>query len=97
MKMLMLNGNEKYCYGVSLPAAPEYCAKIEAGDLMLYGSNCVVLFYGKAGGYSYTRIGKLDSTEGLATAVGRGEVSVTFEKANSGDKSNEKVNNRSNR
>lgn len=64
---------------------------------MLYGSNCVVLFYGKAGGYSYTRIGKLDSTEGLATAVGRGEVSVTFEKANSGDKSNEKVNNRSNR
>jgi hypothetical protein len=48
---------------------------------MLYGSNCIVLFYGSAGGYSYTRIGKLVSTAGLAAAVGSGSASVTFEKA----------------
>ena len=48
---------------------------------MLYGSNCLVLFYGAAGGYSYTRIGKLTSTDGLAKAVGDGEATVTFEKA----------------
>ena len=48
---------------------------------MLYGSNCVVLFYGAAGGYSYTRIGRLTSTAGLASALGTGSASVTFDKA----------------
>ena len=79
--MTELNGNEKYAYGVSLPTAAQYYGKIEAGDLMLYGSNCLVLFYGSAGGYSYTRIGKLVSTVGLAAAVGFGSAVVTFEKA----------------
>ena len=81
LNMTELNGNEKYRYGVALPTAAQYFAKIEAGDLMLYGSNCLVLFYGAAGGYSYTRIGKLTSTGGLAKAVGNGTASVTFEKA----------------
>lgn len=81
VSMTELNGNEKYHYGVSLPTAAKYCSEIEAGDLMLYGSNCLVLFYGSAGGYSYTRIGKLVSTAGLAAAVGSGSASVTFEKA----------------
>lgn len=90
LSMNELNGNEKYCYGVSLPSAPEYYDKIEPGDLMLYGSNCIVLFYGKAGGYSYTRIGKLTSAEGLAEAVGSGAVSVTFDKAKAAEKNKEK-------
>ena len=81
VSMTELNGNEKYAYGVSLPTAAQYYSKIEVGDLMLYGSNCLVLFYGSAGGYSYTRIGKLVSTTGLATAVGPGSAVVTFEKA----------------
>ena len=81
LSMNELNGNEKYCYGVSLPTASKYYGKIEPGDLMLYGSNCLVLFYGVAGGYSYTRVGRLTSTDGLAAAVGRGTASVTFEKA----------------
>ena len=72
LDMQELNGNEKYRYGVALPIA--------AGDLMLYGSNCLVLFYGVAGGYSYTRVGRLASTEGLAEAVGAGTATVTFEK-----------------
>lgn len=80
LDMQELNGNEKYLYGVALPAAAEYRATIEAGDLMLYGSNCLVLFYGAAGGYSYTRVGRLVSTDGLAEAVGSGTATVTFEK-----------------
>ena len=81
LSMNELNGNEKYIYGVSLPTDAHYCERIEAGDLMLYGSNCLVLFYGAAGGYSYTRIGKLTSTNGLAKAVGKSAATVTFEKA----------------
>ena len=78
LDMTELNGNEKYRYGVSLPTAAQYFGKIEAGDLMLYGSNCLVLFYGAAGGYSYTRIGKLTSTDGLAKAVGDGAATVSL-------------------
>ena len=81
LDMAELNGNEKYRYGVTLPTAAEYCDTIAPGDLMLYGSNCLVLFYGAAGGYSYTRVGKLVSTDGLAEALGTGTATVTFEKA----------------
>lgn len=77
--MQELNGNEKYRYGVALPSAAEFCATIAAGDLMLYGANCLVLFYGAAGGYSYTRVGRLVSTDGLAAAVGSGTATVAFE------------------
>ena len=80
LDMSELNGNEKYCYGVSLPRDDKYYNSIAAGDLMLYSGNCIVLFYGPAGGYSYTRIGKLVSTEGLKEAIGPGNVRVSFEK-----------------
>ncbi|MBQ7697087.1 MAG: hypothetical protein IJT35_00695, partial [Paludibacteraceae bacterium] len=54
---------------------------IEAGDLLLYGNNCVVLFYETfSSSYSYTRIGKLTSADGLKAALGTGNVSVTFAK-----------------
>ena len=85
LDMSELNGNEKYHYlNESLPTNAQYYGTIEAGDLMLYGNTCIVLFYGKAGGYSYTRLGKLKQTDGLASAVGRGSVSVTFEVSTSG-------------
>ena len=84
LNMSELNGNEKYCYGVELPTASQYYSTINAGDLMLYGSNCVVLFYGTAGGYSYTRIGKLTSTDGLASALGSGAATVKFEAITTG-------------
>lgn len=80
LDMAELNGNEKYRYGVSLPTAAQHCDTVAAGDLMLYGSNCLVLFYGPAGGYSYTRVGRLLSTDGLAEALGTGTATVTFEK-----------------
>ena len=79
LDMSELNGNEKYHYLESgLPTDAQYCSSIKAGDIMLYGNSCVVLFYGNAGGYSYTRLGKLATTMGLEEAVGRGSVSVTF-------------------
>ena len=80
LDMNELNGNEKYCYGISLPRADKYFGTIAAGDLMLYSGNCLVLFYGPAGGYSYTRIGKLQSTDGLSAALGSGSVTVNFTK-----------------
>ena len=80
LDMSELNGNEKYCYGVSLPRADQDFGSIAAGDLMLYSGNCIVLFYGPAGGYSYTRIGQLQSVEGLSAALGSGSVKVTFSK-----------------
>ena len=80
LDMNELNGNEKYCYGVELPRADKYYDSIAAGDLMLYSGNCVVMFYGSAGGYSYTRIGKLNSTEGLKEALGTGSIRVKFAK-----------------
>ena len=78
LAMSELNGNEKYCYGIALPHADKYFDSLAAGDLMLYSGDCIVLFYGPAGGYSYTRIGRLQSVDGLAAALGKGSVTVTF-------------------
>ena len=78
LDMNELNGNEKYSYGIALPRADRHFDSIAAGELMLYSGNCIVLFYGPAGGYSYTRIGRLQSTDGLAAALGSGSVTVTF-------------------
>ena len=77
-----LNGNEKYHYlDSSLPTDSYRPGTIHAGDLMLYGNNCVVLFYKTfSSSYSYTRIGAIDNPAGLAEALGSGNVSVRFEK-----------------
>lgn len=83
-----LNGNEKYHYLSSslLPTAAYQPGTIHAGDLMLYGNNCVVLFYETFNtSYSYTRIGAIDNPSGLAEALGVGNVSVRFEKAGTTD------------
>lgn len=76
-----LNGNEKYYYlPDSLPTDSHRPGNIHAGDLMLYGSDCLVLFYESfSSGYSYTRLGSIDDPSGLATALGRGAVDVTFQ------------------
>ncbi len=76
-----LNGNEKYHYlSSSLPTAAYQPSTIHAGDLMLYGNNCVVLFYETFNSsYSYTRLGAIDNPSGLAAALGSGNVSVRFE------------------
>ena len=78
--MSELNGNEKYCYGVDLPRADKRYDSLSEGDLMLFSGNCIVLFYGNAGGYNYTRLGRLTGTQGLKEALGTGSVKVTFAK-----------------
>ena len=78
-----LNGNEKYYYlPESLPTNSQRPGNIRAGDLMLYGSDGLVLFYESfSSGYSYTRLGNIDDLSNLVVALGRGNVDVTF-KAN---------------
>ncbi len=79
LQMQELNGNEKYAYDVSLPSDAESVGTIQAGDLMLYGDDCLVLFYDSfSTSYSYTRIGHITDPDGLADAVGNGSVQITF-------------------
>ena len=48
---------------------------------MLYGSNCIVLFYDDfSTSYEYTALGKIDNPEGLKEAVGTGNVEINFKK-----------------
>lgn len=84
--MSELNGNEKYYYlDTSLPVESYRPGTIRTGDLMLYGSTCLVIFYETfSSGYSYTRLGQIDNPEGLAEALGSGNVRVTFSRAESG-------------
>ena len=46
LEMQELNGNEKYYYlSQALPTNRTKVGTIHAGDIMLYGDNCVVVFY----------------------------------------------------
>lgn len=80
LDMTELNGNEKYCYlDSSLPTSAYAPETIEAGDIMLYGSSCVVMFYETfRTSYSYTRIGRISPADGLRAALGQGSVTVKF-------------------
>jgi hypothetical protein len=81
VEMTELNRNEKYVrLPDNLPTNASNPGTIRSGDLMLYGSNTVVLFYeGLNTSYSYTRLGKIDDPTGLRNALGTGNVTVTFE------------------
>lgn len=80
--MTELNGNEKYFYlDNDLPTDAVRVQKIHSGDLMLYESSCVVLFYKDfTTNFSYTRLGKIENPEGLAEILGSGNVHIKFEK-----------------
>lgn len=80
VSMTEMNGNEKY-YNLNknLPTDTFRPGTIHTGNLLLWGSNTVVLFYETfSSGYSYTRLGKIDDPDGLAATLGRGNVKVTF-------------------
>ena len=81
VNMTELNGNEKYYdLPTRLPADAGRPGAIQAGDLMLYGDNTLVLFYKPfKTSYTYTRLGRINNPSGLAAAVGTGDVSVAFE------------------
>ena len=63
IKMTSLNNNEKYYYlNQSLPQKAIKVNHINKGDLMLYGDNCLVLFYKSFDtNYGYTKIGHINN------------------------------------
>lgn len=81
INMAELNGNEKYFdLPTNLPANASNTATIQTGDLMLYGSNTLVLFYKSfSTSYMYTRIARIDNPSGLAAALGSGNITVKYE------------------
>ena len=85
INMTELNGNEKYSdLSKNLPTNSSNPGTIKAGDLMLYGSNTLVLFYKNfPTSYSYTKIGHIDNVSGLVAALGSESVTVTYELENS--------------
>ena len=80
VEMEELKGNEKYHYlSTSLPTHAYQPREIKKGDFMLYGSNCLVLFYQSfSSSYRYTRLGQVVDVTHLEEAVGKGDVTVSF-------------------
>ena len=73
-----LNGNEKYIYlDNTLPTNSYNPKHINKGDVMLYGNNCLVIFYKSFDTpYSYTKIGHIDNLPD----IGNGNIKVKIEK-----------------
>lgn len=80
--MTELNGNEKYYrFNENFPSNDERVGRISTGDLMLYDSSYVVLFYKNfSTSYSYTRLGKILNIDNLVKMLGEGNVTVKFER-----------------
>ena len=78
--MAELNGNEKHApLPHSLPNNPVRPGTIRTGDVLLYGNDTLVVFYETfRSSYSYTRIGRIAESAGLAQALGPGNQRVAF-------------------
>lgn len=77
-----LNSNEKHAkLPKALPTTTVRPGTIHNGDLMLYGSQTLVLFYLTFDTvYSYTRLGRVDDPANLARVLGSGSARITFTK-----------------
>lgn len=75
-----LNRNEKHVQlPRALPTATTRPGTIRNGDIMLYGSQTLVVFYLTFdSAYAYTRLGRVDDPAGLAQALGSGTARITF-------------------
>jgi hypothetical protein len=80
LSMSELNDNEKYAdLPKKITINPSHPGQIKAGDLMMYGSTTIVLFYKPLQtSYSYTPLGRIEDISSLAEAVGRGNITVSF-------------------
>lgn len=76
-----LNGNEKYYnFSKSFSTSSENVANINKGDIMLFGDNCLVIFYKSfSTRYRYTKLGYIKNLEDLENSLGKGDISITFE------------------
>lgn len=75
------SGNEKYGTLSDRLATGTFNPKIiKKGDLMLFGSSTLVVFYKTfSASYCYTKIGSIDDPSGLEAALGTSSVVVMFE------------------
>lgn len=73
-----LNGNEKFVYMNNSLTTNSYNPNhIVKGDVMLYGNNCLVIFYKSFDtSYSYTKIGHIDNLDDL----GNDSITAKFDK-----------------
>ncbi len=80
LEMADLNSNEKYVdLAVSLPKDASVPGTIKAGDVMLYGSKTLVVFYKTfKTPYSYTLIGNIENPDGLMQMLGSDDIRVEF-------------------
>ena len=62
--------------GTSLPTSNQQTTT-QAGDIVLYQGNQIVMFYG-SNSWSYTRLGHIDDLTVWEEALGSGDVTVTF-------------------
>ena len=78
LEMTDLNDNEKYTYlDKELSTNSINPKHINKGDVMLFGNNCLVIFYESFDtSYSYTKIGHIDDLPDL----GSGKIKVRIEK-----------------
>lgn len=78
LEMNDLNSNEKYTYlDKELSTNSINPKHINKGDIMLFGNNCLVIFYESFDtSYSYTKIGHIDNLPDL----GKDKVIVRIEK-----------------
>ena len=83
LNMSEMNSNEKYNYlDSNLPTNTTSPRTINAGDIKLYGNNCLVVFYKTfSTPYSYTNLGKVDNVNDFINELGRGNVNIRFELA----------------
>ncbi len=82
LDMEELNGNEKKKdLADALPTEVVRPGMIRTGDLLLWGSRTMVVFYQTfESPYAYTRLGRVNDPAGLTQALGRGDVRVVFSK-----------------
>lgn len=73
-----LNQNEKFYYlDQSLSVDSQRIKQIQKGDIMLFGSNCLVIFYEDLKtSYSYTKLGYIEDRESIKKVVDNGSVEV---------------------
>ena len=81
IQMSDLNSNEKYNYlDTNLTTNASRVSRINAGDIKLFGSKCLVVFYESFNtSYSYTNLGRVDNANDFVNELGRGSVVITFE------------------
>lgn len=83
IEMSDYSGFEKVgALGANLPTSNSQMTT-QAGDIVLYQGNQIVIFYG-SNSWSYTRLGRIDDLTGLEEALGDGNVTVTFLLGNNG-------------